>query len=97
MCPFSILCKSRQEAASGDGTSPASTNIGYIGKITVQLFLIFIVHGQLPCLILRIVCCGQNFFSQFVIMLDIMEIFLNSKGYRFLRLDGKKDRAKGGV
>ena len=70
MCPSILFGKAGQKASGCDGTCWPPTDVTHIGKIRIELLLIFIPQWQLPGTISRRLAGVQQFLNNFVVITD---------------------------
>ena len=68
MCPVKFLGETGQEASSRDGATPATANVGHVGKRAFQQFLVVIPEWHVPCAIVGIIASIEQFPSQCILV-----------------------------
>ena len=66
MGPGIFACKTLQKTGSCDGTGRFSADIGHIGEIRLQLFLIRVFYRETPHGIVELSCSSDQIVRQFV-------------------------------
>src|SRR5690554_642191 len=66
--PGVVFGEAAQEAGGGDGACRAAADVGHVGKVAVELALVFVPQGQAPGAVTGSFAGGQQFVGQFIVV-----------------------------